>query len=162
MALVVKTCLPMQGDVRDAGSIPGSGRSPRGGHGTQLQYSCLENPTDREPGGLQSTNSWAWLKQLSTHISGKIEKAPGRTLAQQQAGPSVWGPCGAVSQPCKAPGVCTEPLDLGQACAVPVVTSYWLYPLGVPGPPDWTQSPWYGWSPKLTSSVRDFILDFCI
>ena len=44
---MVKTCLPMQGDVRDAGSIPGSGRSPRGGHGTQLQYSCLENPTDR-------------------------------------------------------------------------------------------------------------------
>ena len=35
------------GDVRDAGSIPGSGRSPRGGHGNRLQYSCLENPTDR-------------------------------------------------------------------------------------------------------------------
>ena len=28
----------------DTGSIPGSGRSPRGGHGSQLQYSCLENP----------------------------------------------------------------------------------------------------------------------
>ena len=32
------------GDVRDAGSIPGSGRSPGGGHGDPLQYSCLENP----------------------------------------------------------------------------------------------------------------------
>ena len=39
-------------DVRDAGSIPGSGRSPGGGHGNPLQYSCLENPIDR--GGLQS------------------------------------------------------------------------------------------------------------
>ena len=35
------------GDVRDAGSIPGSGRSPGGGHGNPFQYSCLENPMDR-------------------------------------------------------------------------------------------------------------------
>ena len=34
------------GDVRDAGSIPGSGRSPGGGHGNPLQGSCLENPVD--------------------------------------------------------------------------------------------------------------------
>ena len=34
-------------DVRDTGSIPGSGRSPGGGHGNLLQYSCLENPMDR-------------------------------------------------------------------------------------------------------------------
>ena len=32
------------GDVRDTGLIPGSGRSPGGGHGHPLQYSCLENP----------------------------------------------------------------------------------------------------------------------
>ena len=31
----------------DLGSIPGWGRSPGGGHGNPLQYSCLENPTDR-------------------------------------------------------------------------------------------------------------------
>ena len=31
----------------DAGSIPGSGRSPEGGNGYTLQYSCLENPMDR-------------------------------------------------------------------------------------------------------------------
>ena len=37
----------MQVDVRDTGSIPGSGRSPGGGHGNQLQYSCLKNPLDR-------------------------------------------------------------------------------------------------------------------
>ena len=35
------------GDSRDKGSIPGSGRSPGGGHGNPLQYSCLENPMDR-------------------------------------------------------------------------------------------------------------------
>ena len=35
------------GDIRDTGSVPGSGRSPGGGHGNPLQYSCLENPMDR-------------------------------------------------------------------------------------------------------------------
>ena len=34
----------MQETVTDAGSIPGSGRSPGGGNGNPLQYSCLENP----------------------------------------------------------------------------------------------------------------------
>ena len=34
-------------NVGDPGSIPGWGRSPGGGHGNQLQYLCLENPTDR-------------------------------------------------------------------------------------------------------------------
>ena len=41
------------GDIKDAGSIPGSGRSPGGGHGNPLQYSCLENPMDRR--GWQAT-----------------------------------------------------------------------------------------------------------
>ena len=35
------------GDIRDTGSIPVLGRSPGGGHGNPLQYSCLENPMDR-------------------------------------------------------------------------------------------------------------------
>ena len=39
--------LPMQETLRHTGSIPGSGRSPGGGHGNPLQYSSLENPTDR-------------------------------------------------------------------------------------------------------------------
>ena len=34
-------------DLRDMGLIPGSERSPGGGHGDSLQYSCLENPMDR-------------------------------------------------------------------------------------------------------------------
>ena len=35
------------GDIRDVSLIFGSGRSPGGGHGNPLQYSCLENPMDR-------------------------------------------------------------------------------------------------------------------
>ena len=35
------------GVIRDVSSIPGWGRSPGGGHGNPLQYSCLENPMDR-------------------------------------------------------------------------------------------------------------------
>ena len=35
------------GDIRDLGLIPRLGRSPGGGHGSPLQYSCLENPMDR-------------------------------------------------------------------------------------------------------------------
>ena len=40
-----------------AGSIPGSGRSPRKGNGNPLQYSSLGNPMDKEPGRLQSMGS---------------------------------------------------------------------------------------------------------
>ena len=47
-ALVVKNPLATAGDIRDMGSIPGLGRSPGGGHGYSLQYSCLENPMDRQ------------------------------------------------------------------------------------------------------------------
>ena len=59
------------GDIRDVGLIPGSRRSPGGGHGHPLQCSCLENAMGREPGRLQSivTKSRTRLKQLGTaHI----------------------------------------------------------------------------------------------
>ena len=46
MALV-KNSPANAGDVRDAGSISELGRSPGGGHGNPLQYSCLGNPMDR-------------------------------------------------------------------------------------------------------------------
>ena len=51
-----KTLTASEGDVRDAGSIPGSERSPGGGHGNPLLYSCLENPTDR--GTWQALGHW--------------------------------------------------------------------------------------------------------
>ena len=44
--LVVKNPLANEGHVRELGSIPGSGRSPGGGHNDPLQYSDLENPMD--------------------------------------------------------------------------------------------------------------------
>ena len=46
-ALVVKNLPSNVGDVREVGSVPGSGRSPGGGNGNPLQYSCLENSMDR-------------------------------------------------------------------------------------------------------------------
>ena len=47
LALVVKNAPACAGDVRDAGLIPGLGRSPGGRDGNILQYSFLENPMDR-------------------------------------------------------------------------------------------------------------------
>ena len=54
---MVKNPFANAGDPRDVGLILGSGRSSEGGHGNPLQYSCLENPVNREPGGLQSIGS---------------------------------------------------------------------------------------------------------
>ena len=48
VALVVKNLLAKAGNVRDPALIPGSGKSPGGGNGNLLQYSCLKNPIDRE------------------------------------------------------------------------------------------------------------------
>ena len=66
VVLVVKNLPANAGDKRDVGSIPGSGRSPGGGHGNSLQYSCLENPMDR--GAWRDTihrvaKSRTWLKR---------------------------------------------------------------------------------------------------
>ena len=47
VALVVKNLPANAEDIKDLGSIPGSRRSPGGGHGNPLQHSCLENPMDR-------------------------------------------------------------------------------------------------------------------
>ena len=47
MLLEVKNPPASARDVKDAGSIPGSGRSPEEGNSNPLQYSCLENPMDR-------------------------------------------------------------------------------------------------------------------
>ena len=48
VALVVKNPPANAGDLKDVGSIPGLGRSSGGGHGNPFQYSCLENPMNRE------------------------------------------------------------------------------------------------------------------
>ena len=69
-----KECTCQCGRHRDTGSIPGLGRSPGGGYGNPLQYSCLENPMDRR--ALWSTvyrvaESRTQLKQWSTHTAEK-------------------------------------------------------------------------------------------
>ena len=52
---MVKNLPANAGDIRDVGLIPGSGRSPGGGHDNPLQYSCLrESHEQRSLGGLQS------------------------------------------------------------------------------------------------------------
>ena len=51
---VVKKLSANLGDKRDAGSVPGLGKSAGGRCGNPLQYSCLENPMTEEPDGLWS------------------------------------------------------------------------------------------------------------
>ena len=76
-ALVVKNPPASAGDITDKGSIPGLGRSPGGGNGNPLQYSCLENPMDRGAWwatvhGLAESDraeaSWHACMRISTHI----------------------------------------------------------------------------------------------
>ena len=50
---MVKNLAANAADIRNTGLIPGSGRSPAGGHGNPLQYSCLETFMDRGPLGCQ-------------------------------------------------------------------------------------------------------------
>ena len=68
--LVLKNPPANARDIRDSGSIPGSGRSPGGGHGNPLQFSCLENLMNRRVWQAtvhRVTKSQTRLKQLSTH-----------------------------------------------------------------------------------------------
>ena len=58
--------------TRDSDSIPGSGRSPGGGHGNPLQYSCLETPVDRWDWWAmvhRAAKSWTQLKHFRMHTS---------------------------------------------------------------------------------------------
>ena len=76
MALVVKNLPVNAGYIRDAGSIPGLGRSPGRGHVNPLQYSCLGNSMDR--GAWWATvhgieKSQTQLKQLSMRTSSFAE-----------------------------------------------------------------------------------------
>ena len=64
VALVVKNLPANTGDIRDAGLILGSGRSPVGGRGNPLQDSCLENPMDE--------GAW-WVHFIEPHKSNTTE-----------------------------------------------------------------------------------------
>ena len=68
--LVVKNLPANEGDIKDTGSIPGWGRFPGGGHGSPLQYPCLENSMDRGARWAtvhSVTKSWTRQQRLSTH-----------------------------------------------------------------------------------------------
>ena len=72
MAQLVKNLPVNAGDARDLGLIPVSGRSPGEGNGNPLQYSCLDNPMDKEP--WQATvqrvvKSWTQLNRLSPQVA---------------------------------------------------------------------------------------------
>ena len=75
MVLVVQSPPAKAGDIRDVSSIPGLGRSPGGGCGNPLQYSCLENPMDRGAwlamvhGDLKS-----WTRLRAEHTNAPMRK----------------------------------------------------------------------------------------
>ena len=80
VVLVVKNLPANSGDMRDKGSIPGWGRSPGGGRGITLQYSCLENPMGR--GAWRATvhrvamsqTRLKWLSTLTCITDGVIQR----------------------------------------------------------------------------------------
>ena len=72
---VIKNLPANAGDLRDVGLLPGLERSPGGGHGNPLQYSCLGNLMDRgawPPTVHMVTKSQTQLKRLRTHTQVKI------------------------------------------------------------------------------------------
>ena len=69
---MVKNPPASAGDIRDVGSTPGLGRSPGGGHGSPLQYSCQRIPWTEEPGGVTlMAQSQTQLKLLSAYAETK-------------------------------------------------------------------------------------------
>ena len=93
MALVVKNLPPNAGTIRDTGSIPGSGRPPRGGYGNPLQYSCLENPCgQRNLVGYSpySCKQLDWTEANLAHMH-MYNTPPGISLSSLK-GNGVWRP----------------------------------------------------------------------
>ena len=87
VAPVVKNHLPVQ-EIWDGGSIPESGRSPAGGHGNPLQYSCLKNPIDKGAwwaAAHRVPKSQTRLKRLSTRHAQLVD------ASVQPLSPSLYG-----------------------------------------------------------------------
>ena len=75
VVLVIKNPPANAGDTRDAGSIPGMGRSPGVGNGNLLQYSCLENPSGQRSQtgyGLWDCKELDMTEQLSVHVCARM------------------------------------------------------------------------------------------
>ena len=89
VVIVVKNSLASAGDIRDKGSIRGLGKSPGGGHGNSLQYSCLEKPMDKAAGwatvhGVTKT----WTRQSSWAHKRALERRENKYLGPEQV---LWG-----------------------------------------------------------------------
>ena len=118
MLLVVKKSPANAGDIRDVGSIPGSRRSPGGGHSNALQNSSLENPMERGAWwaavhGVSKTR----LKRLSTHAL---------LIGLSVLSDSLWPQHGLrhtrLACPSLSPGACSNSCPLSQRC-YPTISS---------------------------------------
>ena len=75
VALVVNNLPADAGDLKDVGSVPGSGRSPGEGNGYPLQYSCLENPMDRGAWWARVHGvAKSWTRQKWLHLLNAIPR----------------------------------------------------------------------------------------
>ena len=81
---MVKNPPASAGDIRDADSIPGLGRSPRGGHGNPLQCSCLENPQRQR--SLESSSPWGVKESDTLRLSTYSTQAPKARIRDRSMG----------------------------------------------------------------------------
>ena len=144
---MIKNPLANAGDVRDARSIPGSGRSPGGGNGSPLRYACLENPTDR---GAWLGGSSPWGRTESDTIEASQHAHSADPASRQKLPPggqsSAPGPPPPLPpSPRLSPGSglsCSQgPQAQGSSQALPLTPHLW--PLPHAGP-DNTGSAWRG------------------
>ena len=147
VVLVVKNPPAQTGDIREAGSIPGSGRSP-GGHGSPLEYSDLENPMDRAAylatvhGGTKSQARLNWVSMqahMYTKIHIRIESRQG-TLFYKTVSLRILFPYESSKSPLSS-RIKTAPTLSGEGC--------WVSTKGKT--PLWV--PWRDWLPDGTYSV---------
>ena len=92
LALVVKNPPANAGDVREAGSILGSGRSPGGGYGNPVQCSCLENPMDRGAWraivhGVAKSQTWLSIYYHGVLYQGHRSRATSSTISGKDWAP---------------------------------------------------------------------------
>ena len=141
---VIKNLPAIAGAAGDVGLIPGSGRSPGGGNGNPLQYSCLENSMDRgvwQTAVCGVTKSRTQLSTLCIHPSKtpKSRRTLPTTLGQRRA-PSAWLGVGCA-------GLC------GQLTPLRDLLSSWL---SLPGPADSTWWLWILWWPPHPSAAAPY------
>ena len=85
--LVVKNPPANSGDIRDAGSVPGLGGSPGGGHGNPLLCFCLENLMDRGAW-------WATVHRVAesrTRLSDSVHSEQYEKMSTWPVSPAIWG-----------------------------------------------------------------------